>query len=208
MTGNVLDPRENDEWLAALRGSDARAADELRGYLVRVLAKTFAKNGDVDDDDLNDYVQDALVRILASLDSFRGESAFTTWATAIALRVAFTQLRRRRARVDGQRRFEAVRQRALEPLPTRGAVPGEVSESRARLFAALRDAIDESLTERQRIAITSELAGIPTIDIAERLGTNQNALYKLVHDARKKLRAALRRAGFTSQAVHESLSER
>ena len=61
--------------------------------------------------------------------------------------------------------------------------------------------IAEDLTERQRTAILAELRGVPTIEIAERMGTNQNALYKLVHDARKKLRRALLDAGFSESEL-------
>jgi RNA polymerase sigma-70 factor (ECF subfamily) len=212
--GKSLSPRDNDAWVAAIRddgGADPVAPvaiDELRHYLTRMLAKVLNRQADVTDDDLADFTQDALVRIVASIDSFRGDSAFTTWATAVATRVAFTALRRRRARAEGQRRFEEATKHALEPTTLQYAVPGEVGESRAHLFSALAKAIDNTLSERQRIAIQCELRGLPTIEIARRLGTNQNALYKLAHDARKKLRAALQESGFTPESVNDTLAER
>jgi len=67
---------------------------------------------------------------------------------------------------------------------------------------ALRHAIATQLSERQRVAILAELRGVPTVEIAERLGSNQNALYKLTHDARKKLRTALVADGFTAESLH------
>ena len=63
--------------------------------------------------------------------------------------------------------------------------------SKSDMLQALRQSIDTCLTDRQRTAILAELRGIPTLEIAARLGITQNALYKLAHDARKKLRAAL-----------------
>ena len=69
------------------------------------------------------------------------------------------------------------------------------------LFAALDVAIHTRLSERQRTAVLAELHGLPTVEIAARLETNQNALYKLVHDARKKLRTALQDQGFDAEAL-------
>jgi RNA polymerase sigma-70 factor (ECF subfamily) len=76
--------------------------------------------------------------------------------------------------------------------------------SRARLLSKLKELIDSELTERQWTAITAELAGMPLAQIAERLGSNTNSLYKMLHDARKKLRRGLEASGFTSDDVREA----
>ncbi|MBN1815554.1 MAG: hypothetical protein JXA14_27220, partial [Anaerolineae bacterium] len=86
--------RTNQEWLDALRGSGREdALSDLRVLLVRGLRRALP---DVPEQNLEDFAQEALLKILAGLDSFRGESRFTTWAFKIAIHEAFTELRRRR----------------------------------------------------------------------------------------------------------------
>jgi len=90
--------RTNEQWLSDLRGSDADIAiADLRAMLLRGLrAALYAKLSHGMESILEDFVQDALIKILRNLDTFRGESRFTTWAQKIAVNVAFTELRRRR----------------------------------------------------------------------------------------------------------------
>lgn len=153
--------------------------------------------------DLDDLSQEAVLRVLRQLEAFRGDSSFTTWATAIAVRVAFTELRRRRIE---QRHTDAFAEaQKVAQAMTQHDPPAQSDEQRTRLFRTLGELISSELTERQRIAIVAELRGVPTIEVAERLGTNQNALYKSAHDARKKLRQGLIRAGYTPQAIREAL---
>lgn len=91
--------RTNQEWLDALRGPERDAAlADSRAFLVRGLGYALAGWSDVDQTILGDLAQEALLKILANLDSFRGKSRFTTWAQKIAVRIAFTELRRHRWR--------------------------------------------------------------------------------------------------------------
>jgi RNA polymerase sigma-70 factor (ECF subfamily) len=93
--------RSNEEWIAALSRSGAEhdaALEELRLLLVRGLGYALSRRGGIDDALLEDFAQDALLKIMDSLESFRGESRFTTWAQKIAVRVAYTELRRHRWR--------------------------------------------------------------------------------------------------------------
>lgn len=207
MTPSIRD-RTNDEWVAALTGvatpEHRRALDELSRYLRGALARVLRSRGSVDEDDLADFTQETLLRITERIHTFRGDSRFTTWATAIATRVAFTEMRRRSVRRKGQ----SVLDRLFEEAQRTGAgetLPADENAARRQLLTALDDAIATRLTERQRIAISAELRGVPTITIAERLDTNQNALYKLVHDARKKLRQSLIRAGFDRETMLATL---
>lgn len=189
--------RTNDEWLAAIRdGHDAHALEDLRHYIRGALAKTLAKKGPVDDADLEDFTQDAVIRIMEKLDTFRGDSRFTTWATAVAIRVAFSALRKRR--------WDQAPVEELERLPSDTLDPGNMAE-RTDLLDALRYAIDNKLTERQRKVIVGHMAGKPGEDLARELDTNPNALYKLYYDTRKKLRAALEDAGFSAEDVRNEL---
>jgi RNA polymerase sigma-70 factor (ECF subfamily) len=146
---------------------------------------------------VGELVQDTMVRIVESLARFRGDSAFTTWAAGIGTRVLFTELRRRRTRERRRDPFDE----ALADSRELGAPAPDAAASRNELLAALERAIATSLSERQRAAILAELRGVPTVEIAERLGTNPNALYKLTHDARRKLRRALADEGFGAESL-------
>ena len=194
--------RPNSNWLVELRdhGGDGHAAEELRGYVRRGLSKALQSRG-VHDADLDDFAQDAMIRILESLDSFRGDSRFTTWAMAVALRTAFGVLRRRRHDLQPLDQLELE---SIE-LSVTGADPADVAEQRD-LLDALQESIHRDLTPRQRTAILGELSGVPTTVLAERLGIIPNALYKLHHDARRKLRRAMNDAGFGDDDVRQELT--
>lgn len=190
--------RGNAAWIAALRGDSADGAEavaELEVYLHRVLFSV--GGGRLGTEAVGELVQDTMVRIVESLDRFRGDSAFTTWAAGIGTRVLFTELRRRRTRERRRDPFDEALADAREP----GAPAPDAAASRNELLAALERAIAQSLSERQRTAILAELRGVPTVEIAERLGTNPNALYKLTHDARRKLRRALVHEGFGAESL-------
>jgi len=197
--------RSDREWVSALRtsGGPSAAPEDLRRYLRRGLQKALAGHA-LRPEDLDDFTHDAVVRIIENLDGFRGESRFGTWAMAIAVRVAFSALRRRRHPASA---WEKLEEGFLEAIPA-GATPASDPPRRLErraLLDVLARAVSEGLTARQRIAVLGELEGIPTEALAERLGIRRNALYKLHHDARKKLRDAILEAGFTVDDVREEL---
>lgn len=187
--------RTNDQWLAQLRRREGDAVADLRTYLSRVLARILRR---VDGVDREDVTQDALLRILQNLDRFRGDCRFTTWATAVAVRVGLGSLQRRR---PSPRSLDEV---GLGPRTSPDPEPGHAMGKR-KLLETLRRAIDESLSERQRTAILGRLGSVPSSQLAERLGTNRNALYKLYFDARTKLRQALHEAGYSDEDVRLEL---
>ncbi len=195
--------RTNEDWLASLRCNDSlglKAQTELRGYIRRGLGGGFGKQGDLDDASLEDLTQESMIRITTRLDDFRGESKFTTWAMAIAIRVAYTSLRRRRwgdCSLEDLRISVDSQMSSIAPHPTDPTDP----TIRDDLLCSLREAIDRELTPRQRAAVLGELAGMPSDVLAEQLNTNVNALYKLHHDARLRLRASLEQRGFSETDV-------
>jgi RNA polymerase sigma-70 factor (ECF subfamily) len=201
----VAAERSDEEWLRALRERGARsdAAQDLGRYLRRGLQKALAGRS-LRSEDLDDFTQDALVRIIENVDGFRGDSRFTTWALAIATRVAFTALRRRRHPADAWNTLEADFIEALPAASTAETDPTRRLERRS-LLDVLSRAIVESLTPRQRTAILGELEGMGSEQLAAHLGVERNALYKLHHDARKKLKTTLLAAGFTAQDVRDEL---
>ncbi|MBT8485047.1 MAG: sigma-70 family RNA polymerase sigma factor [Phycisphaerales bacterium] len=200
--------RTNEQWLAELRSesADGETVEALREHLRSGLTRALRPQADVSDADLDDFTQDATVRVLSQLASFRGESRFTTWAMAIGIRVAYTTLRRRRW---GDRSLEDLgidADASAAPAGARSARPGAAAD-RSDLFQALRASIDSDLTPRQRAAVLGELAGMPSAVLAAQLQTNANALYKLNHDARLRLRDALHRRGFSESDVRTFLLE-
>lgn len=135
---------------------------------------------------------DAMVAVLAKLDEFRGKSRFTTWAYKFALLEAGVK-RRRRA---WQGREVVLEPDAWSAFADRSATSHELFE-RAELLHALRKAIAGSLTRHQQeVFVSLALNEVPIDVLAERLQTSRGALYKTLHDARRKLRAELELAGF------------
>jgi len=201
--------RTNEEWLAALRGPEqAEALADLRAFLVRGLRYALANRSDVDEQIREDFAQDALLKILKALDTFRGESRFTTWAQKIAVNVAFTELRRRRWQDTS---LEAITEGlSLDFVPDmlidRSAGPDQQAVQSAFL-ETLRRLITTELTEKQRQALIAiRIQGMPMEEVAGRMGTNRNALYKLLHDARQRLKKKLEEEGLSPQDVLAAFS--
>jgi RNA polymerase sigma-70 factor (ECF subfamily) len=146
-----------------------------------------------------DLSQDATLRVLDNLVSFRGDSRFTTWATKIAVRVAISDLRR--ARYKDYRLDDLTSDDETMPvsatLTMHNPLPNpENAAERADVMNKIDAALKQALTERQYQALEAvALRGIPLEVVAEQMGTNRNALYKLVHDARRKLRSYLEAQG-------------
>ena len=201
--------RTNEEWLAELRGpGNDQALADLRTLLVRGLRYAMADRPSVTDADLEDFAQDALMKVLAGLDSFRGESRFTTWAQKIAVRVAFTELRRRRwkdvALQDLVEQYDGI---DLTPaVLTDPAASPEHQTAQQMILETLQRLIAEELTDRQRQAMTAVMMGGMSLEeVARRMGTNRNALYKLLHDARQRLRQRMVAQGLSAQDVLATL---
>jgi RNA polymerase sigma-70 factor, ECF subfamily len=148
--------------------------------------------GDDHDDLAQQAADDALVAVLAKLAEFRGDSRFTTWAYKFALYEAAVKLRRR----AWQDRELPLRPDAWPTFASPALSPDEhLAES--ELLSALRAAIGEQLSAHQReVLVAVTLNGIPIDVLAERLNTTRGALYKTLHDARKKLRRVLAAQGF------------
>lgn len=200
----MTEKRSNDEWLSALRGPAAdQAIAELRAILVRGLQYALSSY-DVPDTLIEDFVQEALIKILHNLDSFRGESQLTTWAQKIAIRVAFSEMRRKR--------WQDVSLEDLLPEDNGDDfTPAALTDDRTHperaatqhdLLQLVQELIETRLTARQREAILYVMAGgMPLEEAARRMDTNRNALYKLIHDARRRLKKELLARGFTPQEL-------
>lgn len=191
--------RSNDVWLEALCAAvpDAAVVEDLGGLVRGALHKALAARA-LDASTLDDLAQVAVVQVLAKLEHFEGRSRFTTWAYSVAVRAALTELRRPLYRTGSGNEAE------LESVADGDAGPVAAAEQ-GEIVAVLYRVIEDELTEHQRAAVMGELAGKPQDELLSDLGINRNALYKLQHDARRKLRAGLGAAGFCDIAVRESL---
>jgi RNA polymerase sigma-70 factor (ECF subfamily) len=150
-----------------------------------------------------DFAQEALLQILAHLDTFRAESKFTTWAYRFVINVA-----------AGELRLHRWRTLSLEAVADEGEIQGsmlladveapdpETRTARNRILAVIWQIIQEELTERQRVALVNiHFRGVPTRVVAEHLGVSPNAVYKLVWDARRKVKQGLIRHHYSEADV-------
>jgi RNA polymerase sigma-70 factor, ECF subfamily len=200
--------RTNEQWLADLRGPNPdKALADLYDLLVRGLRVGLGSYGGDVDANAGDFAQEALIKITANLDSFRGESRFTTWAQKIAMNVALTELKRRRWRdVSLQELF--ARREAANGEPADTQLSPEQLALQNTVLQELRRMVDEELTDRQQEAVVAViLEGMPVSEVARRMDTNQNALYKLLHDARRKLKRQMEAAGLSPQEVLAAFEE-
>lgn len=201
-----MNPPGNDPWVRDLARPGPRREErvsELRDYLLKGLRRALAGRFHADTQVLEDFTQEAILRILDRLESFRGESRFTTWALSVAIRVAFSEMRRRHWR---ERSLDSI-------IENDDCVPAALEETerpqagsliREEILAALYRVIREQLTERQRLALVGELKGMPLEVIAEKLDTKRNALYKLLHDARLRLKKGLERESISAEEVRSA----
>ena len=190
---------ESGDWIASLRSNDEQAMARLHELLLRAArfevrrraaAARHLTGGELDDI-AHQSAHDALVAILRKLDDFRGESRFSTWAYKFALLEAAVKMRRR-AWHDREIPLEDA---GLPALAARGSSP-HADAHMSELLAAVREAIASDLTAHQReVLVAVTLNDVPIDVLADRMSTTRGALYKTLHDARCRLRAALAQRG-------------
>ena len=207
----MADTRTNEEWLEELRASGAMqeaALADLRNLLLRAVLFFFSRNqGDFESltrDEIlqraEDCAQEALIAIMKHLSDFRGDSRFTTWAYKFAINTALMMARRERWKAisldqfgfseDGSLLEGVMRDKSPGLAPDRSALQGEVGE-------IIREVIERDLTDKQRqILIMMVFNEVPMDEVVRRFGTNRNAIYKMLHDARRKLKGGLQARGF------------
>jgi RNA polymerase sigma-70 factor (ECF subfamily) len=194
---------ESRGWVAALSATGStreQAVQRLHALLVRAARfeiarrrRAFGGGGSVGqlDDLAMQAADDALMAILDKLHTYRGDSRFTTWAYKFALLEAGVKMRRR----AWQEREIPLEEEGWVKLADRRASPAGDIET-GEVIAAVCDAIASTLTPHQRaVLIAITLNDVPIDVLAERLSTTRGALYKTLHDARRKLRTRLAEAG-------------
>jgi RNA polymerase sigma-70 factor, ECF subfamily len=202
--------RDNAQWLQDLRSEGIRkeeALSDLRALIIKNLPyglSSYLSSSDPRYEALaEETAQATLLRVLDHLDSFEGRSRFTTWVYKISVRVALTELRRKR--------WENVSLDSLledeEHSPPTGLMkdpsPGPEAISEAEgIFSYVRQIMVEELTEKQHEALmAAAVQGMPLEEVARRMDTNRNALYKLLHDARLRLKQRLQRDGMSTGEI-------
>jgi RNA polymerase sigma-70 factor (ECF subfamily) len=199
---------ESRAWMRDLR-SDGRTRDEaitrLHALLLRAARFECARRrpalphlrGNDLDDIANQAADDALVSVLARLDDFRGASRFTTWVYKFALLEAAVKLRKR----SWQGREVPLEPETWSLFTSAGIEPADEVEQ-SELLRTLQRAVADVLTPHQRrVLVALALNGVPIDVVAERLSTNRGALYKTLHDARRKLRKHLKEQGLAVDAL-------
>ena len=208
--------RSNEEWFRALSGSDKHqdeAIHDLRQFFLQIAMYTLYRHLK-DIRALNhserlalaeDCTQEALITVLDHLEDFKGESKFTTWAFKFAVNVSLACARR-----------EGWKQVSLEQLSestdsfdwfisNNASAPPDVEllALQTEVTAVLDEAIQHELTDKQRMVFKLIVfEQVPMDGLVQRLGTNRNAVYKLLHDARKKLKQALQAHGFKADEIY------
>jgi len=212
-TVHSTQPRGNAEWFADLRATGTRqeaAVSELRDYLLRAVLVYLTRNrsdlATYDYEDLQqlaeDWAQQALIQVLDKLDTFRGDSKFTTWAYRVAINLVAGSLRRKSWENVS---LEALTESDAPDISLREDVSLATPEdqvARSQVWEVIMHVIQTELTERQRTALTRIVFdGVPVEVVADQLNTNRNNIYKIVHDARKKLKLELERRHWTAEDV-------
>jgi RNA polymerase sigma-70 factor (ECF subfamily) len=193
---------DSREWLRGLRAAGSErdeAIARLHDLLLRAARFEVARRrptlphlrgGDLDDI-AAEAADDALMAVLRRLDDFRGASRFTTWAYKFALYEASVKLRKR----AWQGREVPLEPEGWSVFSSAGLQP-DAEVEQTELLGTLRAAIDEVLTPHQRrVLVALAVNAVPIDVLAERLNTTRGALYKTLHDARRKLRSHLEQRG-------------
>jgi RNA polymerase sigma-70 factor (ECF subfamily) len=201
----IVCSRTNEAWLSDLRSpgpaQDLALAD-MRDIVLAGLPYALDRWLPADDPKfaplVEEVAQETLLRVLDHLDTFEGRSQFTTWVYKIAVRVALTELRRKRwENVSLEALLEDNEQPPPRLLANLSSNPEQEVES-ADMMDHLQRIITEELTEKQRRAMQAiVIKGIPLEEVARRMGTNRNSLYKLMHDTRLRIKRRLAVEGLT-----------
>jgi RNA polymerase sigma-70 factor, ECF subfamily len=204
--------RTNAEWLRALSASGIVQGDalkELREILIRGMRAYLAEDrgynsvqGSEARQIVEDCAQETLLIIQRKIGTFRDESRFTTWASTIAIRQLLGELRRRKWKDLSIDPSSIGRDLPKRPMEAFQSDTPEIALQQNEVWTLLKRIVEKDLTSRQRFVLTaSAFQGMPLDLIADKLGTNRDNVYKILHDARKKMKECLTKRGLTQEEI-------
>lgn len=208
--------RTNDDWLTELRDGHPLQAAAINNLLKRlkrgIVAYLYTRSdlrylAEVELEQMsNDFAQESLLKIQANLDKFRGQSKFTTWASKIAANHTISELRRAKWRdfsLDALTESGTSLQEILA-LPVDNSLNPDTASERRHVWETVVDIIENELTDRQRQALVAvRVENVPIVEVARMLHTNPNNVYKLLHDARLKLKRTLQNLDLQPEYILE-----
>lgn len=203
--------RSNEQWINDLRAEGAQRETALADLrLVIITGLPYALNKWIPTNDprfaslAEEVAQDTLLRVLDKLETFEGRSQFTTWVHKIAVRIALTELRRKRwENFSLDELVEGEETPPMEGLMMdhQSSTPEKLVEG-SDMMQRLQRIIADELTDKQRQAMVAiAIKNVPLEEVARRMGTNRNALYKLMHDTRLRLKHRLAKEGITPEEI-------
>lgn len=199
--------RDNETWLKDLRSNGAEkeaALEDLHNILLKVLSSALSRwlpaTSSHFETFIEDTAQETVLRVLEKLDTFQGRSKFTTWVYRIGVNLGLGELRLKKWKEvsldeleEGKEPDEMPSARFSEEAPG----PEELLEQK-NVITMVQRVMKEELTPRQHQVMTAiAIKGMPLNVVAERVGSNRNALYKTMHDARLRLKNRLEREGLS-----------
>lgn len=202
--------RTNEEWLQELssQGEEREAAlADLKGILNKGLQLGLLGRVDTSAPEFHslseDFVQEALLKILDKLDTFAGRSKFTTWAHKITVHIALTELRRKRWQDASLNQLTESEEGDYTPSFTADPAPTpEIDIARNDMLLRINRIIEEELTDKQREIMKSTVfQGQSAAVVAKKMNMNPNAVYKVLHDARVRLKNILKKEGLSPADV-------
>lgn len=212
-----MSTRSNEAWLSDLRNTGEiheQALNDLREVIQKglpyALSRWLSSSDPLFPPLVEEVTQETLLRVLDQLNTFEGRSLFTTWVHKIAIRIALTELRRKRWR-DAS--LDELTENEDTPPPAGlladpQASP-ETSAERKDMLERVRRILQEELTPKQREALVLlGLQDMPMEDAAKKMKTNRNALYKLLHDARLRLKKRLSMEELTPQDLLSAFEQK
>jgi len=212
-----MNPRTNESWLKDLRATGPareEALEDLHAIVQKglpyALSRWLSSEDPLFTPLVEEVTQETLLRVLDQLGTFEGRSMFTTWVHKIAIRIALTELRRKRWQDSSlDEMVDNEQNPAPERLMADPQASPETSAERSDMMARIRRILDEELTQKQREAlILLGMQNLPMEEAARRMKTNRNALYKLLHDARLRLKRRLALEDLNAQEVLSAFETR
>jgi len=207
-------PYTNKQWVDLLSEPPSdQAVSELRRLLIRGLKPALHKYVDrALGQFVEDVAQDGILKILDNIETFRSESKFMTWAMKVTVREGLTELRRKRweniSIEDMKGQDNDTDPEIYSNTLADGNPSPESTAAQKMVVEKVEKMVEELLTDRQKKAFKGLLIDTkPSFVVAKELDTNRNNLYKLLYDARQKLKNELEVQGIDPNELLQDISE-